>query len=56
LGGGLTWFLTLITGLVFFLFFEVEVYFLGLPGWFIAAALYIIMSYLFQNKTTEFAK
>jgi hypothetical protein len=37
-------------GLIFFLFFGVEVYFLGLPGWFIASIIYILMSFLIQKK------
>ncbi len=50
---GIAWFLTLFTGLIFFLFFNVEVYFLGLPGWFIASAVYLAMSYLIQKRNLE---
>ncbi len=47
---GISWFFTLLTGLVFFLYLGVEVYFLGLPGWFIAAAIYLLMSFIVQRK------
>jgi len=47
---GISWFFTLFMGLIFFLFFGVEVYFLGLPGWFIASIIYILISFLIQKK------
>jgi purine-cytosine permease-like protein len=47
---GLTWFLTLGACLAINLALGVEVFFLGLPGWFVAAFLYIGLSYLFRPK------
>jgi hypothetical protein len=46
----ITWF-----GSLFACFFiakttGLEIFFLGLPGWFIAAGLYILSSYLFQKR------
>jgi purine-cytosine permease-like protein len=50
-----SWFLTLLTALLFNIYFGVEVFFLGLPGWFVAALVYIISSKIVQNriKTTK---
>lgn len=47
---GLAWIVTLITGLGLNLFLGVEVFFLGLPGWFIAAALFILLNMLMQKR------
>jgi purine-cytosine permease-like protein len=47
---GLTWFLTLAMCLFINLYFGIEIFFLGLPGWFIAVLLYIGFSYMFQKK------
>jgi purine-cytosine permease-like protein len=47
---GLAWFITLISGLVLNLYFGVEVFFLGLPGWFIAAVIFIAVSYILQKR------
>lgn len=52
---GMAWILTLIAGLVFYFFFGVEVYFLGLPGWFIASIIYILMSFLLQKRNLAVA-
>jgi purine-cytosine permease-like protein len=41
---GLAWLLTLLAGLLANLYLGVEVFFLGLPGWFLAAALYLVLS------------
>lgn len=46
---GLAWLLTLLAGLLANLYLGVEVFFLGLPGWFLAAALYIALN-LVQQK------
>lgn len=46
----LTWLITLAVCLLLNIFAGIEVYFLALPGWFIAAILYIGLSYLFQQK------
>jgi len=52
---GIAWFFTLFMGLIFFLFFDVEVYFLGLPGWFIASAFYILISFMIQKRKIAIA-
>lgn len=47
---GLTWLITLLICLLINLFVGVEIFFLGLPGWFIACILYIGFSILYQKK------
>ncbi|SDL50333.1 Purine-cytosine permease [Catalinimonas alkaloidigena] len=47
---GLTWFGTLAVCLGLNIFAGVEVFFLGLPGWFIAAVFYVIFSRIYQNS------
>jgi hypothetical protein len=44
------WVLTLVLSLFINLYYGLEVYFLGLPGWFIAAFLYVSGSYFLQKK------
>ena len=53
---GLTWFFTLGICLVINQFIGIEIFFLGLPGWFIAVFLYIGLSYLLQQKQISDAK
>ncbi len=53
---GLTWFITLGMCMVINLVWEIEIFFLGLPGWFIAVLLYIVLSYLVQKRVKEQAK
>ncbi|HSJ69863.1 MAG TPA: hypothetical protein VK921_19435 [Anditalea sp.] len=48
-----TWFVTLVVCLLLNLFVGIEIFFLGLPGWFIAVAVYIIGSKLMQKKTAK---
>jgi len=50
LAAGLTWFITL--GACWWLVWtgRIEIYFVSLPGWFFAAALYIVLSFLYQKK------
>ena len=43
------WIFTLLFSLLLNQYFKIEVFFLGLPGWFIAALIYIILSKFFQN-------
>jgi len=50
ISAALSWALTLLAALFFNLYFGVEVFFLGLPGWFIAALVYIISSRIVQRK------
>lgn len=47
---GLTWFATLLLCLFINLYFGIEIFFLGLPGWFIAALLYIGLSMFYQRR------
>lgn len=47
---GLTWFVTLAAALLMNLSAGVEIFFLGLPGWFIAALLYVLLSKKLQTK------
>lgn len=49
----LTWFATLGICLGINLGAGVEIFFLGLPGWFVAVALYTGLNYLLQPKTIE---
>ena len=50
LAAGLTWFITL--GACWWLVWtgRIAIYFVSLPGWFFAAALYITLSFLYQKK------
>lgn len=52
---GLTWFITLLLCLVISFYMDVEIFFLGLPGWFIAVLLYISLSKLYQAKFNKAA-
>ena len=47
-----TWIITLLVGLFMNKMLDVEVFFLGLPGWFIASAIYIIFSKFYQSKSS----
>ena len=53
---GLAWFITLMSGLALNLYLGVEVFFLGLPGWFIAAIIFIIVSYIIQKRDLSTVK
>jgi hypothetical protein len=46
----LTWIFTLGTCLFLNISLGIEVFFLGLPGWFIAALLYVVLSKWYQGK------
>jgi purine-cytosine permease-like protein len=46
----LAWIVTLILGLLMNILLGVDVFFLGLPGWFIASGIYILVSKLYQTK------
>jgi cytosine permease len=47
---GLSWFVTLGACLLLNLVWGVEIFFLGLPGWFIATAIYVGLSYVQQRS------
>ncbi|MHA6247382.1 purine-cytosine permease family protein [Pontibacter sp. CAU 1760] len=49
---GVTWIATLLICLSLNYFQGIEIFFLGLPGWFIAAILYIVLSKMLQQKQT----
>jgi purine-cytosine permease-like protein len=47
---GLTWFLTLGTCVALVQLADIEIYFVSLPGWFVAAVLYLVLSKFYQQK------
>ena len=47
---GLTWFCTLGICLLLVQFAGIQIYFVSLPGWFIASGLYIGLSWIYQKK------
>jgi purine-cytosine permease-like protein len=47
---GLTWALTLAACLWVVSAGGIQIYFVGLPGWFLAAALYVLLSRFYQRK------
>ncbi len=49
----ISWALALLSALFFNIYFGVEVFFLGLPGWFVAAIVYIISSKIVQQKISN---
>lgn len=50
---GLTWFLTLATCVLLVRFANVQIYFVSLPGWFVAAILYVALSRIFQQRHSQ---
>ncbi|AKD05382.1 membrane protein [Pontibacter korlensis] len=53
IAAGVTWLSTLALCLFLNFYQGIDIFFLGLPGWFIAAALYIVLSKLYQRKAVE---
>ncbi len=49
---GLTWFLTLIACVLLVMFGGVQIFFVSLPGWFVAAILYVVLSKIYQGRVT----
>ena len=49
----ISWVLALLSALFFNIYFGVEVFFLGLPGWFVASLVYIISSKIVQQKVRK---
>jgi purine-cytosine permease-like protein len=47
---GLTWVLTIAICLAIVRVGGLQIFFVGLPGWFLAAALYVVLSRTFQRK------
>jgi purine-cytosine permease-like protein len=50
---GLTWFLTLGTCVFLTKYVGIEIFFVSLPGWFIAAVLYVVLSKLYQKNIQQ---
>jgi purine-cytosine permease-like protein len=50
---GLTWFITVVGCLAIVRAGGIQIYFAGLPGWFIAAAIFIVLSRLVQGKAVQ---
>jgi purine-cytosine permease-like protein len=51
---GFTWLFTLTLCLVMNIYWGIEIFFLGLPGWFIAVILYITLSTVLQRKMNSY--
>jgi purine-cytosine permease-like protein len=47
---GLTWILTLVSCLLAVNLGGIQIFFVGLPGWFFAAVVYVVLSRLYQRK------
>ena len=47
---GITWFATMGACVLLVKFFGVQLFFVSLPGWFVAAVLYIVLSKIYQKK------
>ncbi|MEK7994644.1 MAG: hypothetical protein AAB403_12640 [Planctomycetota bacterium] len=47
---GLTWFVTLAVAWVLVRFADVQIFFVSLPGWFVAATLYVVLSKFYQKR------
>src|SRR5690554_5338673 len=50
---GITWILTLTLCLIMNLAMGIEIFFLGLPGWFVAVVIYLICSKVFQRRVVS---
>jgi purine-cytosine permease-like protein len=50
LAAGLAWFVTLGTAWALVKFAGVQIFFVSLPGWFVAAIIYIVVSKIYQQK------
>lgn len=53
LSATLSWVITLLSALFFNFYFGIEIFFLGLPGWFIASLVYVISSKIIQGKLNK---
>jgi purine-cytosine permease-like protein len=52
---GLAWFVTLATAWLLVRFAGIQIFFVSLPGWFVAALLYIVLSKIYQRKLRPLA-
>jgi purine-cytosine permease-like protein len=50
---GLAWFLTLAACIIMVQFVGIQLYFVSLPGWFVASILYIVLSMLYQKQVAQ---
>jgi purine-cytosine permease-like protein len=50
---GFTWFLTLFVCFLLVQFAGIQIYFVSLPGWFVAALLYVLLSKVYQKKVHQ---
>jgi len=50
---GLAWGITLLFSIFLNKIFGIEIFFLGLPGWFVAAIIYVVVSYISQKNKIE---
>jgi hypothetical protein len=50
ISAALAWILTLLFSLFLNQYYGVEIFFLGLPGWFVAAGVYIVASRIIQKS------
>ena len=50
LAAGAAWIVTLIIAFLLVKYAGIQIYFVSLPGWFVAAALYIVVSKFYQQK------
>ncbi len=50
---GIAWIFTLIAAFALVRFAGVQIYFVSLPGWFLAAFLYLVISFFYQKKINE---
>ncbi|MBN2013486.1 hypothetical protein JW960_29420 [candidate division KSB1 bacterium] len=55
IAAALAWVLTLGFSLLINIYFGVEIFFLGLPGWFIAAIVYLVFSWMIQKSKLQVA-
>ncbi len=51
---GLTWFFTLCICWFMVKYMGIEIFFISLPGWFIAAILYVVLSKIYQDKIRKY--
>jgi purine-cytosine permease-like protein len=52
----LTWFLTLAACFLLYQFAHLEIFFISLPGWFVAALLYVVLSKIYQGRVPLVAR
>ena len=53
---GLTWFITLGACLLLVIYAGIQIFFVSLPGWFIAAVVYMVLSRLYQSRILKYQR